>query len=132
MLHLTRVAFGADSLAVLQSRIDAHRAQGFVRLTTRYRPKRYEELIGGSLFWIIRHRLVARSPITGFEDAEGGKTHIVVAAALVPVEPRGRRAHQGWRYLEPQDAPPDLDTCGIGGDVLPAEMRDQLLALGLF
>jgi hypothetical protein len=131
MLHLTRVAFGADSLAVLQSRFDAHRTEGIVRLTTRYRPKRHEELIGGSLFWIIRHRLVARSPLSGFEDADDGRTHIVLAATLVPVEPRARRAHQGWRYLEQEDAPPDLETGGAQGDALPSDLRDQLLALGL-
>ena len=131
MLHLTRVAFGADSVAALHERIEANGAEGVVRLTTRYRPKRHEELVGGSLYWIIKHRLVARAEIVGFEDADGGRTHIVVRAQLVPVEMRARRAHQGWRYLEAEDAPPDLDETAARAADLPPGLRDQLSELGL-
>jgi hypothetical protein len=131
MLHLTRVAFGADSVAALHDRIEANRAEGVVRLTTRYRPKRHEALVGGSLYWIIKHRIVARAEIVGFEEAEGGRTHIVVRARLVLVQMRARRAHQGWRYLEAEDAPPDLDDGAASTGSLPPDMRDQLSELGL-
>jgi hypothetical protein len=40
------------------------------------------------------------------------------------------RAFQGWRYLPPNDAPPDL-TEGGGGAEMPEELRRQLAALGL-
>jgi hypothetical protein len=47
----------------------------------------------------------------------------------VPVHPWPRRPHQGWRYLKPEDAPPDLRE-GDGGD-MPPEMIAELRELGL-
>jgi hypothetical protein len=126
-LHLTKIAFGATSLDDLRQRLASRGAEA--RLTTRYLPKRHEELVGGSLYWILKHQLVARSPILGFEEAEGGKTHIVIASGLVDVVPLPRRAHQGWRYLDPKDAPPDL--AGSGADELPPDLASELARLGL-
>lgn len=130
MLHLTKVAFGCDSADYLGERLAIRAVQpGGIRMTTRYRPKRHEEIVGGSLFWIIKHRLVARSEIAGFADAEGGRTDILLLPPLVPVRPSVCRAHQGWRYLEDADAPRDL----IEGDTgdLPAELAGELAAMGL-
>jgi hypothetical protein len=128
MLHLTKVAFGATSIDQMLGWWANRGPQA--RLTTRYKPKRADELIGGSLFWILKHQLVARTEILGFDEAEGGKTDIVVSTAIVRVRPLARRAHQGWRYLEPADAPPDLLT-GDGADELPAKLVGDLSALGL-
>ncbi|MGN6375971.1 MAG: DUF1489 family protein, partial [Sphingomonas sp.] len=59
-LHITKVAFGASSLDHLAERLKARAAAGPVFLTTRYLPKRHEEIAGaGSLFWIVKHQLVA-------------------------------------------------------------------------
>jgi hypothetical protein len=128
MLHLTKVAFGATSIDQM---LDWWANRGpQARLTTRYKPKRADELVGGSLFWILKHQLVARTEILGFEEAEGGKTDIVVSTAIVRVRPLARRAHQGWRYLEAGDAPLDLIT-GDGADELPAKLVGDLSALGL-
>ena len=128
MLHLTKVAFGATSIDQMLGWWANRGPQA--RLTTRYKPKRADELIGGSLFWILKHQLVARTEILGFDEAEGSKTDIVVSTAIVRVRPLARRAHQGWRYLEPADAPPDLLT-GHGADELPAKLVGDLSALGL-
>ncbi len=131
MLHMTRVAFGADSYEALRKRVADHAAGGVMRLTTRYRPRRYEEIVGGSLYWIIKHRLVGRAEVVGFEDAEGGRTHIVLNPVLIAVEPIPRRAHQGWRYLEAADAPRDLFEAGEGMTDLPPALTDELAELGL-
>jgi hypothetical protein len=128
-LHLTKIAYGCDSLALLEARLAVRGEEA--RLTTRYRPKRESEMAGGSLYWIIAHRIVARSPILRFDEAEGGRTDIVIAARAIPVLPRPRRAHQGWRYLADSDAPPDLAGMGSGIEELPAGMREELGALGL-
>ncbi len=128
-LHLTKVAFGAKSFDDMQAWFAGRGDEAF--LTTRYLPKRHTELVGGSLFWILKHALVARSPILRFAEAEGGKTHIVISPQMIAVHPQARRAHQGWRYLDDADAPPDLDG-GLGeGDALPAGMVSELAKLGL-
>ncbi len=131
MLHLTRVAFGCDSYEMLATRIAAREAEGSLKLTTRYRPKRHEEISGGSLFWILKHRFVGRCEILGFEDADAGRTHIILKPQLIPVDPVPRRAHQGWRYLAVADAPRDVSDVCEAGDELPRNLNQQLAELGL-
>lgn len=128
-LHMTKVAYGAQSLAEVHGWF-AQRGE-VTRLTTRYLPKRHAEMIGGSVFWILKHQLVARSEILGFEEAEGGRTNIVIAARLIDVRPKPRRAHQGWRYLEDADAPADLTDGEETGDILPGHIAGELARLGL-
>jgi hypothetical protein len=128
-LHLTKVAYQAQSLAEMHGWFAAR--GDTARLTTRYLPKRHAELVGGSLFWIFKHQLVARSPILGFEDAEGGRTHIVISTRLIDVLPVRRRAHQGWRYLEDADAPRDLAAGEDAGEVMPGRLAGELARLGL-
>lgn len=132
-LHLTKVAYGAQSLAEIHQWFSAEGRRGgakVARLTTRNRPRRADELVGGSLYWIHKHQLVARSEILGFEDAEGGYTNILVSTKLIDVHPKPRRAHQGWRYLQAADAPADLGD-GEAGEVLPAQIASELAKLGL-
>ncbi len=128
-LHLTKVAYGATSLEDMRSWF-ASRGQEAL-LTTRYLPKRHAEIVGGSLFWIYKHQLVMRSPILRFEEAEGGKTHIVISSKLIDVHPAPKRAHQGWRYLEDKDAPLDLAVGETAGDVMPGGLASELAKLGL-
>jgi hypothetical protein len=128
-LHLTKVAYQAQSLEEMHSWF-ANRGEE-ARLTTRYLPKRHAELIGGSLFWIYKRQLVARSEILRFEEAEGGRTHIVISTRLVDVHPIPCRAHQGWRYLEDKDAPQDLAAGELAGDAMPGRLAGELARLGL-
>ena len=131
-LHITKVAFGVTSLDHLAERLRLRGEEGPVFLTTRYLPKRHAEIVGGgSLFWIIKHTLVARSPILHFGEAEGGRVAIHIDPALVLTEGRPKRAHQGWRYLEAADAPVDLGAGMVAGDVIPATLMGKLAALGL-
>lgn len=130
-LHITKVAVGCASLDVLAARIAARAVNEVANVTTRYRPTRHAELVGGSLYWIIKHRLVARQRIVGFEELEAERRWAIrVDSTLVPVRPLPRRAHQGWRYLADKDAPADV---GDGGDLseLPKAMLDELAALAL-
>jgi hypothetical protein len=129
-LHLTKVAFACRDLEMLQQRIAGRAAGGEVRIATRMRPKRASELIGGSLHWIVKHRLIACQQILRFDDREDGRIDIVCSAELVTVSPKPRRAHQGWRYLEETDAPSsDDDGSGIG--MLPPQLYGRLAALAL-
>ncbi len=127
-LSMTKVAFGATSFEDLHGWFKTQRASA--RLTTRYLPKRHEDMIGGSVYWILKHQLVARSEILAFEEAEGGRTEIVISTRLVDVHPKPKRAHQGWRYLEAADAPADLAD-GESAELLPPSMAGELAKLGL-
>ena len=128
-LHLTKVAYQAQSLEEMHGWF-ASRGE-VARLTTRYLPKRHAELVGGSLFWIYKHQLVARSPILGFEPTEDGRTHILISTRLIDVYPLPRRAHQGWRYLADADAPRDLGEGEEPGEVMPGKLAGELAKLGL-
>lgn len=133
-LHMTKVAFGAESLEHLAERLRARGEAGPVFLTTRYLPKRHAEIAGqGSLYWIIKHQLVARSPILRFGpgEAEGGRVAIHIDPKLVLVQARPKRAHQGWRYLAETDAPIDLGGTTSGVAELPPALIGKLAELAL-
>lgn len=128
-LHMTKIAFRASSVESLRSWLES---QEEPLLTTRYLPKRHEEMAGGSLYWIYEHVLVGRSPIRGFTQREDGRWTIALEPRLIPVETRAKRAHQGWRYLDEKNAPPDLgDGDCNGGQPLPAKLVSELAKLGL-
>ena len=80
---------------------------------------------------MLKHQLVARSPIVGFGELPGGRTAIRLDPHLVLVEARPKRAHQGWRYLEGTNAPRDLGSGSEGVGELPPDMIGKLAELGL-
>lgn len=135
MLHLTKVAVGCASVEALAARHAARAAtEGMAYCLTRFMPKQASELTGGSLFWIIKHTLVARQAIVGIEMVEtewGTKCRIALATTPVPVLATPRRAHQGWRYLAASDAPRDLTAADADMTVMPATMVRELAALWL-
>ena len=127
-LNMTKVAYGAQSLEEVHGWFATRESPA--KLTTRNQPRRHAEMIGGSVYWILKHQLVARSEILAFAAAPDGRTDIVISTRLIDVHPRPRRAHQGWRYLEPADAPPDLAS-GESADLLPPQIASELARLGL-
>ncbi|GAA3902331.1 DUF1489 domain-containing protein [Sphingomonas limnosediminicola] len=129
-LHMTKVAFACRDLEMLQQRIAGRAIGGEVRVVTRMRPKRAAELVGGSLYWIVKHRLIACQEILRFDDRSDGRIDIVCTDELVTVAPMPRRAHQGWRYLEEGDAP-SSDDDGSGLGMLPPRLYGRLAALAL-
>ena len=129
-LHLTKVAVGCASVEALQNRIARRVTRDEVRIPTRMRPKRMAELVGGSLHWIVKHRIVARQQILRFDDRNDGRIDIVCSAELELVPPKPKRAHQGWRYLEEGEAPTGEDD-GTGLSELPPRMYAKLATLGL-
>jgi hypothetical protein len=131
-LNISKVAVGCASLDALQRRQQARASGGVVPLVTRFRPKRAEELIGGSVYWIVKHRITARQTILGFADREEDRRTIIrLDPELVPVRALPKRAHQGWRYLTEADAPRDLDGADDGVGMLPVELAARLAGLAL-
>lgn len=129
-LHLTKVAVGCASIEALENRIARRASRGEVRVPTRMRPKRMTELVGGSLHWIVKHRIVARQEILRFDDRTDGRVDIVCSASLDLVPPVPKRAHQGWRYLDPDKAPGGEDD-GSGMAELPPRLYGKLAKLAL-
>jgi hypothetical protein len=129
-LHLTKVAFACRDLAALQERVRRRAEGGEVRILTRMRPKRADELIGGNLYWIVRHTIIGGLEIRRLEDRPDGRIDIVCSAELRIVAPVPRRAHQGWRYLEDVDAP-TADDGGSGLAELPPQLYGKLALLAL-
>ena len=131
-LNISKVAVGCASIEALKRRQEARVSEGVVALVTRFRPKRADELIGGSVYWIVKHRITARQTILGFADREEDrKTVIRLDPELVPVRALPKRAHQGWRYLAPADAPLDLDGDDDGLAALPSQLAARLAGLAL-
>lgn len=136
-VHLLKIAVGIESVEHFRERIKIRRKQGktFTHYT-RHMPKRAEEVLaGGSLYWIVKGYIAVRCPIVRLEEAvlenKGPHCGIVMKTELIPVVPQPRRPHQGWRYLEAEDAPPDLADLGKGAAEMPPEMAAQLRDLGL-
>ena len=130
-LHLSKVAVGCPDVEAL-ARLQAARFGADAASLTRFMPKRADELIGGSLFWIIKHRLVARQTIVSLDMVTtewGAKCRIGLVPGPVAVVATPKRAHQGWRYLAADDAPADA---GLhDGDALPIGMVRDLQAMWL-
>ena len=143
MLHLIKLSVGTDSVADLDEWIQKklkekkRKGQKPERLhRTRMVPKRVDELLdGGSIFWVIRGEILCREKILDirpFTDKDGiGRCYLVLDPKLVLVQPRPFRAFQGWRYLTPKDAPPDLSRAAPGAAAMPEPMRRELRELGL-
>lgn len=132
MLHLTKVAVGCPDIETL-ARLQRERWGDEACSLTRFMPKRADELIGGSLFWIIKHRIVARQTIIDLAMVTtpwGVKCRIGLQPGPVPVAQVPRRAHQGWRYMEAAEAPADGGTASDDG-ALPVGMVRELQSLWL-
>ncbi len=136
-LHLIKLSVGSESVASL-ARWQAERLARTGRLfhKTRMMPRRGEELLdGGSIYWVIRGIVRARQRLVGLErepDATGRPYALLLHdPELVRTLPRRHRPFQGWRYLLPKDAPPDLRDLPQGIGDLPPEMAAELCELGL-
>jgi hypothetical protein len=141
-VHLIKMAVGAEDIADLarwQAERRAQRAAAgeppFARHLTRSTPKRAVEVLdGGSIYWVVRGWIMVRQRILELEDARNPegliRCGIVLHEELVRVVPRRCRPFQGWRYLEPTDAPVDIAE-GAAPDEMPPEMQAELRELGL-
>ena len=132
-VHMSKVAFNCASIETLRRRLEARVKDGAVPIVTRFMPKRADELVGGSLYWIVKHRIAARQAILGFDIRKSdGKTIIRLDPELVTVRAAAKRGHQGWRYLAAEDAPPDLgDGEAKDLEALPPDLAGKLAVLAL-
>ncbi|PHZ83665.1 DUF1489 family protein [Paremcibacter congregatus] len=138
-VHILKLCVGIDSIEHL---IEVRQARShflpdgtpYNYHITRARPKRAVEVLdGGSIYWVIKGFIQVRQRIIGLEPVEtdtGVKCKFVMDTNLVRTESQPRRPHQGWRYLDPKDAPKDIAD-GARSDSLPEDMSQKLRDLGL-
>ena len=139
-LHLIKMSVGSVSVESIhrwqQGRKFRHRSgqPAGIHKTT-LKPARERELLdGGSIYWVVKGRIIARNPLIAFEVEKGRggkKVSIVYALPVVPTVPRRHRPFQGWRYFDPKAAPPDLPGGLKGKAKLPADLAARLDELGL-
>ncbi|MCZ6605675.1 MAG: DUF1489 domain-containing protein [Alphaproteobacteria bacterium] len=136
-LHLIKLSVGTEDFEDMRRwQAERLRATGRLFHRTRMMPRRREELLsGGSIYWVVRGKVLARQMLAGIEpvvDAEGRPdTHLMLHPHLVPTVPWPHRPFQGWRYLVTGKAPPDLADLPDGARDMPPAMIAELQALGL-
>ena len=140
-LHLIKLCVGCDSVKDLEDWIREKRRRTRGKKTehvhrTRMVPKRAADLTGGgSLYWVIRGEVLCRQrliEVRPYVDKAGvGRCQLVLDPKVIPVRARPWRAFQGWRYLEPKDAPPDLERAAPGAKRMPEALQRELRELGL-
>ena len=133
-LHLIKLVVGADTIEALEAwrREAAHRDPEW-KVQTRQTPKRAAELTdGGSIYRVIKGVILCRQRILRIDtvgEGQAARCHIVVSPEIIRTAPAPRRPFQGWRYLEPKDAPEDLHGAD-GGESIPTELALKLRELG--
>ena len=143
-LHLIKLCVGVETIEDLASwqaeRLKQMRKAGQKKPQLFHRtfqmPKRREELLdGGSLYWVIKGIVQVRQPLLditeGTRDDGTPCCLLIFKNELVPVRPVPRRAFQGWRYLDPDEAPEDLKRGSSDIVAMPPKLRKQLAELGL-
>ena len=141
-LNLIKLAVGVEDVDHLQE-IQTRRLKAAALRSketklfhiTRNKPRRMAELIeGGSMYWVIKGFVRARQCILGVEDGIEGETRsgcgLVLEPILVLTQMMTWKPFQGWRYLEGENAPVDVNSDASEVE-LPAEMAAELRNLGL-
>jgi hypothetical protein len=136
-LHLIKLAVGIDDVPHLrQVQKERRRERGHCVFYTRHMPRRSAEILdGGCIYWVIKGHVRVRERILAFTpviEADGERYTLVrYDPKLVETEWQPKRPFQGWRYLQPKDAPRDRPVGAAAADDLPPKMMEELRALGL-
>lgn len=140
-LHMIKLVVGLEDLASYadwQSRelydFEGGKANA---VHTRNWPRRQGELLeGGSIYRVMKGRILCRQRILGFEEGQnseyGRHCMIMLDPAIIQTVSMVHRPFQGWRYLQEKDAPADRGLYDPAtSDPIPPEMEEDLRAAGL-
>ena len=131
-LHLIKLCVGCDTVEELAEwrRSEGSRDPWIMR--TRQTPRRGAELTaGGSLYRVFKGYVLCRQAILSVDTVGAGpaaRCQVTLDPQIVLTTPTARRAFQGWRYLDPKDAPPDLG--GLAEGAAPPELARRLREIG--
>ncbi|MEC3861817.1 DUF1489 domain-containing protein [Mesobacterium sp. TK19101] len=138
-IHLIKLSVGTESvedLAAWQATAHERWADGIPRHVTRMWPKRAAEVLnGGSIYWVIKGFVQCRQRILRLDEVTGRdgirRCAIVLKPGLIRTTSAPKRPFQGWRYLDPKDAPVDLSPDRQKDDALPPELAGALAEIGV-
>ncbi|HAB38700.1 MAG TPA: DUF1489 domain-containing protein [Rhodobacteraceae bacterium] len=138
-INLIKLSVGTetiDDLAAWQATKRAQTPNGLPRHVTRMWPKRETEILaGGSIFWVIKGVVTCRQLIMHLNEHIGQdgirRCAIVLHPEIIRVQTAIKKPFQGWRYLKPEDTPPDLPKSRPSEDPLPAELNRALAEIGV-
>ena len=142
-VHIIKLCVGCDSVDDLAQwqkrrlrRLRKTNRKARLRHVTRMMPKRTRDVLdGGSLYWVIKGYVRVRQRIIGLRqvlDQEGRAVcAIELSPRLVKTQLAPWRPFQGWRYLEPKDAPADIAGAKQSHGELPPKLAAELRELGL-
>lgn len=142
-VHLLKLCVGVDNVQELKAWQEerlkrlarADKTPELCHRTLQTPRRRGEVLDGGSLYWVIKGFVLVRQLVLDLrpdrKDDGTACCGIVLDPQLVLTRSHPRRAFQGWRYLEPEDAPPDIQALDAAGDDMPRGMREDLRELRL-
>lgn len=142
-LHLIKLCVGAESVDDhkhwIKTRMEERRARGEDPRpfhTTRMFPKRSADLLdGGSLYWVTKGYVTHRQEIEDLVEVTGEdgirRCKIILKPKVTLVQTRFKRPFQGWRYLTPADAPPDLKDQTRKALDLPPHLATELNMIGV-
>jgi hypothetical protein len=138
-INLVKLCVGVetvDDLVNWQTQRRARNPDELPRHVTRMWPRREKELLnGGSLYWVFKGAILARQRVLRLDEHQGAdgiaRCAIVFDPELVRTEAVQRRPFQGWRYLNPADAPADLAAARAMDDALPHNLAMALAEIGV-
>ena len=138
-LHLIKLSVGSDSVESIvawQQQARARGADGLPRHITRMWPRRASEILdGGSIYWVVQGVVQCRQKLLRLDEVMGDdgvrRCGFVLDPEVIPTATARRRPFQGWRYLQPEDAPADLAGPRADEDSLPAELSAALAEIGV-
>jgi len=140
MIHMVKLSVGVSSFEELESYRDerahwwgADYGEDVHVHRTRMMPKRRAEMEGqSSIYWVITGAIVCRQPILRLAPytSDEGKDYcdIIMSREMFRTVPYPKRPFQGWRYLRPEDSPPDM---GVHENDNSLEIAADLARLGL-
>ncbi len=138
-MNLIKLSVGTETVETLTAWQQLPQAQGpdgLPRHVTRMWPKREPEILaGGSIYWVIKGVIQCRQRVLRMDEVIGSdgirRCAIVLDRELHRTAQAQRRPFQGWRYLKPEDSPPDLPPGREAEDALAPELSAALSGVGV-
>ena len=138
-INLIKLSVGSESVESLIAWQDMRMADlpdGLPRHVTRMWPKREAEIVnGGSIYWVIKGVVQCRQRVLRMDEVIGEdgirRCAIILDPELHRTQTAQKRPFQGWRYLKPEDSPPDLPKGHKSEDALPPELNRALAEIGV-